>query len=173
MTVSTPVKVVALAALALILGLGGVVLLFGKHSSSPSAAAAVTPPTPAAKAHFTVKVSPKPKPHKPVVRLLPGLPGVVKSALEQRAVAVVAIYNPKTPGDRAILEAARAGAHEAHVAFVAANVSVEGIASGVATWSDVARDPAVVVVRRPGKVVFAVSGPTDSATVAQAALTSR
>lgn len=171
MTVSTPVKIVALAALALALGLGGLVLLFGKHSSSPSAAAAVTPP--AAKAHFTVKVSPKPKPHKPVVRLLPGLPGVVKSALEQRAVAVVAIYNPKTPGDRVILEAARAGAHEAHVAFVAANVSVEGIASGVATWSDVARDPAVVVVRRPGKVVFAVSGPTDSATVAQAALTSR
>lgn len=169
MTVSTPVKVVALAALALILGLGGVALLFGKHSSSPSAAAAVTPP--ATKAHFTVKVTPKP--HKPVLHLLPGLPAVVKSALEKRPVAVVAVYSPKVPGDGAILTAARAGAHQAHAAFVAANVDVEGIASGVATWSDIARDPAVIVVRRPGKVVFAVSGPTDSATVAQAALTSR
>lgn len=171
MTVSTPVKVVALAALALVLGLGGVVLLFGKHSSSPSAAAAVTPP--AAKAHFTVKVAPKPKPHKPVVHLLPGLPAVVASALQKRPVAVVAIFNPTNVSDRAMLAAARAGAHQAHAAFVAANVSVETIASGVATWSDIARDPAVLIVRRPGKVVFAVSGLTDSATVAQAALTSR
>lgn len=171
MTVSTPVKVVALAALALVLGLGGVVLLFGKHSSSPSAAAAVTPP--AVKAHFTVKVAPRPKPQKPAVHLLPGLPAVVKSALLKRPVAVVAIFSPKTASDRALLAAARAGAHQAHAAFVAANVSVESIASGVATWSEVARDPAVIVVRRPGKVVFAISGPTDSATVAQAALTSR
>ena len=169
MTVSTPVKVVALAALALILGLGGVLLLFGKHSSTPSQAA--TPPV--AKAHFTVKVAPKPKPKKPVVHLLPGLPSVLSSALEKRPVAVVAIYSSQNASDQSMLTAARTGAHQAQAAFVAANVALEGVALDVATWSHNSTVPAVVVVRRPGKVVFAVSGPTDSATVAQAALTSR
>ncbi len=169
MTLSTPVKIVALAGLALVLGLGGIVLLFGKHSPSPSAAAAVTPP--AAKAHFTVKVAPKP--HKPVVHLLPGLPSVLRSALEKRQVAVVAIFSSKNTSDRSLLAEARAGAHQAHAAFVAANVALEDVALGVATWSHNPASPAVIVVRRPGKVVFAVSGPTDSATVAQAALTSR
>ena len=168
MTLSTPVKIVALAALAIVLGLGGVVLLVGKHSSSPSPSQAVTPP--AAKAHFTVKVAPKPK---PVVHLLPGLPSVLRSALLKRQVAVVAIFSSHNASDRSLLAQARAGAHQAHAAFVAANVALEGVALGLATWSHNPAAPAVVVVRRPGKVVFAVSGPTDSATVAQAALTSR
>ncbi|HEX5448876.1 MAG TPA: hypothetical protein VFW85_02320 [Gaiellaceae bacterium] len=166
MTLSTPVKIVALAALAIVLGLGGFVLLVGKHSSSPSQA--VTPPP--AKAHFTVKVAPKPK---PVVHLLPGLPSVLRSALLKRQVAVVAIFSSHNASDRSLLAQARAGAHQAHAAFVAANVALEGVALGLATWSHNPAAPAVVVVRRPGKVVFAVSGPTDSATVAQAALTSR
>lgn len=169
MTLSTPVKIVALAALALILGLGGVMLLFGKHSSGPSAAAAVTPP--GSKAHFTVKVAPRP--HKPVVHLLPGLPAVLKSALQKREVAVVAIFSSRNASDRSLLTTARDGARQAHAAFVAANVSLEGVALDVASWSHNPESPAVVVVRRPGKIVFEAAGPTDSPTVAQAALTSR
>ena len=169
MTVSTPVKVVALAGLALILGLGGVVLMFGKHSSSPARAA--TPPAAASKAHFTVKVAPKP--HKAALHLLPGLPSNLYTALEKRQVAVVAIFSSQNASDRSLLAAARDGAQQAHASFVAANVALEGVANDVEAWSHNPTAPAVVVVRRPGKVVFAVTGPTDSATIAQAALTSR
>lgn len=162
MTLSTPVKIVALAALAIALGLGGLLVL--THGSSPSAA--VTPVA-VHVPHVTVKVAPKPQLH-----LDPGLPSVVRSALEKRAVAVVAIYSSQSATDRSLLAAARAGAHEAHAAFVAANVALEGVALGVSTWAGPADVPAVVVVRRPGRIVFA-AGLTDSATVAQAATTSR
>jgi len=172
MTVSTPVKIVALGALAIVLGLGGLVML--NRPASPSSSPVVTPPpvvhTPVHTTHAAVKPVPKPK---PVIKLTPGLPAVVHNALEQRAVAVVAIYSSKNSTDRAVLAEARAGAHASHARFVAANITRESIAAGIETWSGSPDVPAVLVVRRPGKIVFEVSGLTDRATVAQAATTSR
>jgi hypothetical protein len=167
MTLSTPVKLVALAALAAVLGLGGVLMLL-RHSSSPSK---TTAPPASSASQITVKVTPKPKKHP--LRLAPGLPAVVRSALERRAVAVVAIYSSHNASDRSVLAEARDGAAHAHAAFIAANVALNPVAAGVVTWSAGPAVPAVLVVRRPGKVVFAVSGPTDSTTIAQAALTSK
>jgi hypothetical protein len=164
MTLSMPVKIVALAALALVLGLGGVVLLTSHPASSKNNVA--TPPAVYVVKHTAVV-------HKPVVQLDANLPLILRPVLEKHATAVVAIYSSRIAGDRAMLAAARAGAREAHVGFLAANVAIEKIAVGVATWSDVARDPVVIVVRRPGKVVFAVSGLTDDATIAQAAASAR
>jgi hypothetical protein len=166
MTLSTPVKIVALAALALALGLAGAVLMLAGHSAAASAPPVVQHTTPMV-AHKTVK------PHKPKVVLDPSLPLNVRRALLRDAVAVIAVYNSRTAGDHAVLAAARTGARQAHAAFAAADVSREGVAEGVATWSSNVVDPGVIVVRRPGKIVFAVTGPTDEQTIAQAALTAR
>lgn len=176
MTVSTPVKIVALGALAIALGLGGLLMVHRPASASPSVVS--TPPaarTARAPATPAPKLKPKPQPHKskPVLVLDPGLPAVVRTALEKRAVAVVAIYSSKNATDRSVLAEARAGAHEVHASFVAANILHESIAVGVETWSGSPDAPAVLVVRRPGKIVFAIHGLTDRATVAQAATTSR
>ena len=172
MTISTPVKIVALGALAIMLGLGGLVLLHRPASQSASSPVAATPV--AHTAHVVVKTAPRVthKP-KPALHLAPGLPTAVRGALEKRAVAVVAIYSSKNATDRSVLAEARAGAHEARASFVAANVARESIALGVERWSGQTSVPAVLVVRRPGTIVFAVAGLTDRATVMQAATTSR
>jgi len=169
MTVSTPVKIVALGALAIALGLGGLLMLH--RPSSPSPSSVVTPPPVVHTTHAAVKSAPKP--HKPVVVLDPGLPAAVRSALEKRAVAVVAIYSSKNATDRSVLAEARAGAHEAHASFVASNIVRESIAARIESWSGTPDSPAALVVRRPGKIVFKVTGITDRATIAQAATTSR
>jgi hypothetical protein len=171
MTFSTPVKIVALAALALVLGLGGILLLTSKHGS---AAPLAVPPVVHHAAHAAPPVHhAAPVHHAPKVVLVPGLPPVLAQALMHRPVAVVAVYNSRVAGDRAVLAEARAGAHNGHAGFVAANVAHNGIATTVVRWSKTANSPAVLVVRRPGKLVFAVSGTTDRHTVLQAVLTSK
>jgi hypothetical protein len=167
MTLSTPVKIVALAALALALAMGGALMLFAKRTSGASTV--VAPPV----VHHTAPVTRTVAKPKPRVVLNPGLPLVIRRALERRPVAVLAIYSSRVATDRAVLTEARAGAHSAHAGFVAANVSNNKVAAVVATWSDIVRDPAVLIFRRPGRVVFAVSGLTDRQAVAQAALTAK
>jgi hypothetical protein len=171
MTLSTPLKIVVLAAVALAIGMGGVVLLLG-HRSSPAAAPPV--PTTAAATHvFHTVVKPAPKPHRAPIVLAPGLPPLFRATLERKPVFVVAIFSSHVPGDRSMLAEARAGAHAAHVPFLAADVAHPAIANAVATWSNGVGDPAVIVVRRPGRAVFMVTGTTDRTTIAQAALTAR
>jgi hypothetical protein len=173
MTLSTPVKIVALAALALALGLGGVALLFG-HRSSPAVAA---PPVPRPVAHV-VHIAPKPTPvakPKPHVQIAAGTPAPVAALLQRSPKAIVAVvYSSRVPGDRAVVAEARAGARTAHVPTVLLDVARPKIAEllAVSSWGH-AMAPAVFVIRRPGRVVFTISGPTDRTTVAQAALTSR
>jgi hypothetical protein len=167
MTLSTPVKIVALAALALVLGLGGVALLLSKHSSASGPI--VIPPA----VHHTVASARAHQPRKAPIVLDSSLPPVIHAALMRRATAVVVVYNSRIAGDRAILGEARAGAHTAHAAFVAANVANNRIAAVIAHWSNIVRVPAVIVARRPGRIVFAVTGSTDRSTVAQAVLSSK
>lgn len=169
MTLSTPVKVVALAGLALILGLGGVVLLLAKHGSAAPAPISI----PAV--HHATPVSAPTRHHKtaPKVVLEPGLPPVVRAMLMHRPTAVVAIYSSRIPGDIAVAKEAFAGARAAHAGFIGVNVAYNAVAAGVATWSNGASDPAVLVVRRPGRIVFAVTGTTDRQTIAQAVLTAK
>lgn len=168
MTLSTPVKIVALAGLAIVLGLAGVLLLVSGHGTP--AAVAVAP------LHVTHPFKPAaPAPHRArtPVRIDAGVPLIVARVLERKPVAVVVVYSSKNAGDRAVLAEARAGARVTHAGFVAADVANNAIAAAVATWSPTVADPAVGVVRRPGKVVFLVSGPTDRETVAQAVVSAR
>lgn len=182
MTVSTPVKIVALAGLAIALGLGGVALLLKGHAKASggtvtpppvthhaaSAAPAARVPAPAhAAVKATTQATPKPK---PAVKLDPSLPPFIRQALLHHPVAVVAVYSSKDAVDRSVLAEARAGAHTAGAGFAAANVALEAVAAELATWStaDVA-DPAVLVLERPGRVVFSLTGAVDREMVAQAA----
>lgn len=171
MTLSTPVKIVALAALALVLGLGGLLLVVHKHASP-----AATPPAPVpaqpAQHHAAAPAKPAPKP-KPRVVLLPGLPTAIAQSLLHHPITVVAVYNSGTPGDRAALVSARAGAREAHAGFIAANVSHPAVANAIAIWASSTMNPAILVVKRPGTIVFGVAGPSDQDTVAQAIANAR
>jgi hypothetical protein len=174
MTLSTPVKIVVLAALALALGLGGLMLVVNKHASAAPTPAAPAPAQPAAVHHpaAPVKAAPKPK-AKPKVVLLPGIPGPIAQSLLHHPVAVIAVFNSRTPGDRAALVSARAGARAAHAGFVAADVSHQAVANAMAIWASSTMNPAILVVKRPGTIVFGVAGPSDKDTVAQAVANAR
>lgn len=175
MTLSTPVKIVVLAALALAVGLGGLMLVIGNRSS------AATPPAPAPAAAHAQPVAVHHAPARPVVShkrrpkvvLLPGMPRAIALPLLHHEAVVVAVYNSHTPGDRAAAVAARSGAHIAHAGFVAADVSHAGVANAIAVWSNSPMNPAVLVVRRPGRIVFSVAGPSDPDAVAQAVTSAR
>ena len=108
-------------------------------------------------------------PAKPKVELLPGLPTDVAHALRYSRVIVVSLYVGQAPGDRAALAPAREGARAAGAGFVAVNVGSDKDAESFASFAGPASTPAVLVVRRPGKIVTQISGPVDSAVVTQAA----
>jgi hypothetical protein len=168
LTLSTPLKIVALAGLALVLGAAGVFALTARGGSSssstpPAATVEVVPVTPAQTT----------TPAKPKLVLDPGLPAPVSHALRSSKEVVAFVYSPASAIDRALLAEVRAGARAAKVGFVALNVQKEPIAAAVYGWSSSAADPAVLVVRRPGKVVYSVNGPTDRDSVAQAASSAR
>jgi len=171
MTLSTPVKIVALAALALAFGAAGVVLLLGGSHTSPAAPAIAKPAVQLVHVHTTA-------PHhvaasKPVLKLDTNLPAPVHRALELSREVVAFVYSPASPSDEALLSQAREGAHEARVGFVPLDVQRESVAASVFSWSSSASDPVVMVVRRPGRIAFTLAGATDSAAVAQAAASAR
>ena len=170
MTLSTPVKVLALAGLALILGAGGVVMLVAhpSHKAAPTPSAVI--PVVHVVTHHTV--APKPAP-KPKLQLDPNLPTPVRQKLQLSRETVAYVYTGASAADRALLTQVRKGAHAAGVPFVALNVTNEKLAESVFGWTATTADPIVLVVRRPGKIVFQLAGLTDSQTVAQAAASAR
>jgi hypothetical protein len=176
MTLSTPVKIVVLAALALALGLGGLMLVFAKHSGAATTPATPVPAQPIVLHHAAAPAKPAPKPlakPKPKIVLLPGIPGPIAASLRHHPIAVIAVYNSHTPGDRGALVSARAGARAAHAGFVAADVSHSAVANAIAIWASSPMNPAILVVKRPGTIAFGVAGPSDKDTVAQAVANAR
>jgi hypothetical protein len=163
MTLSLPVKVVALAGLCCALGLAGLLALTAaRHRSTAPSVAVVTHPT---VAQHSV---PKPKIH-----LAAGLPGPLHRALEQSRTVVAVLYAPHVKRDVEVLAAGLQGAQDAHVGFAALDVSRRSVALSLATWQPQAADPAVLVVRRPGVVVTELDGWSDRTMVAQAAADAR
>jgi hypothetical protein len=158
MTLSTPVKVVALAGLACALALAGALALVAAHRHGTAQPATVLQP--AAPHH----VAPKPR-----IVLTPGLPAPLHRALEQSRTVVAVLYAPHVKRDVDVLAAALQGSHDARVGFAALNVSRRSVALALATWHPQAADPAVLVVRRPGTVVTELDGWSDRTMVAQAA----
>jgi hypothetical protein len=172
-TLSPPIRILALVGVLAAAALG--ILLFTHSRSSSDGSSSATPPAGAShsgSATQTPAVPVKPaavKPAKPKVVLLPGLPSPVAHALRSSKVVVVALYAHGGTGDAAAVAQALTGAHAAHSGFVAVNVANEKVARAVSSFvGTTTAPPAVLVVKRPGKIVNQF-GYADSEIVAQAA----
>lgn len=164
-----PARLVALIGIAVV-GLAAVLLLrtvvlSGDDSTAPSAPAATKPAT----ATPGTASPAAPSKAEPAVKLLPGLPSRVATALRREKVVVVSLYAGPAAFDRAMAGEALRGAREVGAGFVALDVFDETRARALSTFAGKADPPAVLVVRRPGKVVKTLDGGADSAIVAQAA----
>jgi hypothetical protein len=124
----------------------------------PSPSTPVTPAKPA-----------QTSPAKPTVVLLAGLPAQIASKLHYSKVVVVALYTGTAAGDRAAVAQARSGAREVGAGFTAINVLDEKQALAVVKFGGPVDSPAVLVVRRPGRIVTQFTGTVDGKVVAQAA----
>jgi hypothetical protein len=128
-----------------------------------------------AKAHAGAAAPSKPKARAARTVKLPanGLPDAVNRALLHHDVVVVSLYDPQAVVDAASLGEAQAGAKLANVGFVPLNVLSQKQAEPLAKKLGVLPDPALLVFRRPGDLVFRVNGFADRDTVAQAAANAR
>jgi hypothetical protein len=102
-----------------------------------------------------------------------GLPSSVNAALALHEVVVVSLYDPAALVDAASVGEAQVGARLANAGFVPLNVMSEAQAVPLAKKLGVLPDPALLIFRRPGDLVFRVNGFADRATVAQAASNAR
>jgi len=175
MTLSTPVKVIALAGLAVILAGIGFLLL----ASRPTTSSISVPPVKHAAAKVA-RIAPPTRPPavhhvaaRPKLVLDPSLPPAVAHKLRLSREVVAFVYTGASVNDRALLQQVHKGARDAGVAFVALNVTDEPTAAAVYGWAATSADPNTLVVKRPGKIVFQLEGPTDSQAVAQAAASAR
>ena len=113
---------------------------------------------------------PKPAtPAKPRVVLLPNLPPQIAAKLRYSNVVVVSLYTGTSTGDRAAVREARTGARQIGAGFTAINVLDEKPARSIAQFGGPSDSPAVLIVRRPGKIVSEFTGTVDGKVVAQAA----
>jgi hypothetical protein len=203
MTISFPIKIVALIG---VLAAAGVFLgmpMLSQSSSSPSVVKVIKPLHPVKKAHVTtvhattpakkvtvtktttahkkvvhVKVQPKPKvvaaaPVTPVPAAANGLPARVNEALREYSVVVVSLYDPEASVDATSLGEAAAGAKMAKVGFLAINVLDQAQASPFTDALGVLQDPTLLIYARPGTLTFKVDGFADREVVAQAALSAK
>jgi hypothetical protein len=198
--VSQPVRIVALVGLLGALSLGAGFTMLGKNSGSSAPPKVIKPlharhkgatahaaPAQAAEAkahaaeqaktaahHKAKAAAAKPK-GAVAVQQLPdnGLPASVNAALALHEVVVVSLYDPQALVDAASVGEAQAGAKLANAGFVPLNVLSEAQAVPLAKKLGVLPDPALLVFRRPGDLVFRVNGFADRATVAQAAANAR
>jgi hypothetical protein len=197
LTVSRPVKILAL--ILVIAGVGGIasMSLLGKSSSAGSAPLSVaqirarahsststkpTVSTPAVKAPAKAKVvapphvhvAPKPKPKPAPVTAANGLPIVLNDALRAHRIVVVSVFDPQSQTDAISYAEARAGAGDVSLAgFLGVSVlddSVAGPLTAALPGGGLLPVPGLLIYRRPGTLVERVDGFADREAVAQLAL---
>jgi hypothetical protein len=137
-------------------------VLGGSESTTPPTLTPTKTATPS-------NVAPPKAPTKPAVVLLPNLPPQIAAKLRYSKVVVVSLYVGQAPADRLAVGQARTGARAAGAGFVAINVGADKNAGSVAPFVGPVTMPALLVVRRPGKIVTQIPGQVESAIVAQAA----
>lgn len=115
--------------------------------------------------------SARPTPPQPKIALLPGLPPKVANKLRYSKVLVVSLYQGSASADRAAVGAARLGARAVGAGFLKVNVLNERSARTLQSFVGTTSTPTVVVVRRPGRIVYRLEGAasSDPQLVAQAA----
>ena len=161
-------RVVALVGVAALVAMAALVALrTGIVGGSPSEISAPRT-TPATKPVPSAKPA-TPAPARPKVELLPGLPQPVARALRRSRVVVVSLHSGSAPGDRPAIAEARSGARSAGAGFVAVNVVNNRRAGELTSFVGPVSAPAMLVVRRPGKIVTRMVGLVDTAVVMQAA----
>ena len=193
LTVSPQIRLVAILGGVAALGLAAFMLTAGRSSSGSTAASVGTikPLHPVRKlgTHGTVKKAVakpkakprqrpaveqkpkptvKPKPTAPAVALLPGLPSKLAQALRKHELVVVTLFDPQSQVDAITFAEASAGAEVSHAGFVPLSVLDQHEAGPLVHELGVLPDPAVLVYRRPGKLVARFDGFADRDTVAQA-----
>jgi hypothetical protein len=168
MTVSAPVRIVALVGLLVAVAMGLGTFVLGATDEGAAATPALILPHKAKAA--------KPKAAKPKARpttAANGLPIDVANALKLSPVVVVSLYSPGAAvGDLAASEA-QAGAALAGAGFVRLNVLDPKKARPITALLGVLPDPAVLVFERPNDVFVRIDGLADRETVAQAAANAR
>ena len=176
MTVSTPVRIVALAGLLVALAGGDLLALRIRHHTSPAPVAVrpvATTPATTTTATTTRPTTPAPTHARPALHLDPSLPPPVRDVLEHSRRAVVLVYSASSATDRTLRDEVAAGAQAAGVPFVPLNVDRNSVAAAVFGWTSAAADPETFVVRRPGTIAFRVLGMTDATPIEQAIASAR
>jgi hypothetical protein len=173
MTISPPLRIVALCGLLAVLGGGLFALLALDHRHGVLVRHGVQAPS-VRKSEVTHRSASHHAPvvlHTSVARQLDsGLPAALRHALAESSLVVAVVYAPNIAAEAGAVSAARAGAQEAHVGFVALDVRDAQTAETLATIAPGVSDPAVLIVRRPGTIALDLDGVQDATTVAQAAL---
>jgi hypothetical protein len=168
-TISPPIRIAAFVGIIAAAGLGLSLYVFGR-SVDP----ATLPPPPA---HVTRNVSVKPTHTPKTQRAKPrarhfatpasGFPAAVDRAFRTHRVVVLVVYIPGAAVDAVVRKEARAAAVATGAGFVPVSALDNAQATEVLVKTGVLPDPAVVVIRRPGRIV-ATLGVTDRETVIQA-----
>lgn len=197
LTVSPPIKILALVGLLAAVGLGASMFVFGGSSAKTKTAAVSTPVvhTPAkthtaavhapakhtAKTHTAVQASAKPAAkthHKAKPTAFHGnpvyaqLPQPLQWQLAHHKVVVVSFYNPSSEVDAISVAEAHAGARDAGAGFLLVSVlddKVAGILTALLPGGGLLPDPGVLIYRAPGDIALRLDGFADRASVAQAA----
>ena len=172
-TVSPQIRLVALVGGIAALGLAAFMLTAGRSSPGATAASVGTIKQlhPVHKRTVQPAVAkpkpPKPKP-KPAVAVLPGLPSSLAQALRKHDLVVVGLFDPQARVDRITLAEASAAAEVTRAGFLPLSVLDQRQAGPLVRQLGVLSDPAVLVYRRPGKLVARFDSFADRDTVAQA-----
>ena len=195
LTISRPIRIVALVAVMLAAG-GGAMLTLHKGKGTAAPPVVVQPSTPKAvktamTAHAASKAAPaqtsartapptsvahataKPKTASPVGAN--GLPRMLDSAFRKHRIVVVSLFDPQSQTDAISYAEARAGAGEAGAGFVGVDLldsSVAGALTSALPGGGLLPEPGVLIYRRPGTLVGRLDGFNDRDSVAQAAVAS-
>jgi hypothetical protein len=171
-TVSAPVRIVALIGLLVATAMGIGTFVLGSTDEGVAATPRVIKPHKAkAAAKPVAKAEAKPKPRPTTAAN--GLPIDVADALAKNPVVVVALYSPGASVGRMALKEAQAGATLAGAGFVSLNVRDPKKSRPLTALLGVLPDPAVLVFERPNEVFVRIDGFADRETVAQAAANAR
>ena len=193
LTVSRPIKILALVAV--VAAVAGIAMLMLKPKPSASAPVVITKaPTPATatpaaprhRATTAAKAKAAAPTHRaPVHKVvhaakLPavgknGLPTAIDRALESHRIVVVSVFDSQSATDAISYAEAKSGAADARVGFVGINLLDNPLAAALTSalpGGGLLPAPGVLIYRRPGVLVERLDGFTDRDVVAQAAAAS-
>ena len=179
MTLSPPIRIFAGVGVLAAVGLGAFLFFSGRGGGDSS----VVPATPSAPATKPVTPTPAQAPatspatrpeqtNRAAATPASGFPVPVDRALKRNRVVVVVVYMPGAAVDAVVRSEAKAAARLSGAGLVQLSALSERLVQPLVAKTGVLPDPAVVVLRRPDRVVATLSV-TDRQTIAQAVAQAR